>query len=538
MSRFLPFLVALALVPSWARADDTHYQTFLIGERALGMGGAATGVGSEASAVFYNPGGLAFTRDNGFSGNLSINAYDRRDIDQGYGSPLGVADLTATSRPAVPVFASGVAKFGRRDADGVRPHAFAFTTLTPVQRSLRMTADLADGGVADTLRIDEQSRTLYLGPTLSFRLPRRVGFGVSLFLVTQRFRHSEDQVVVTEGEGDPSTGVFTNNTLFVRESLLTRTTRHLVARIGVTWEPAPRWRLGVMVQPPGIEVTGEASIRERISFADLLAEPATALLLFDEQKGLGANAPIPFELRVGASFQATEDTLLALDLSVHGPRGSADDRYRTYGAPAPDPVTGNTPLPGLFVEEDAYRTTEVNLSVGFEQVIRDSVPLRVGFFTDRSAAPAIDGPTDVFQVAQVDRYGATFTLGWLAGGFELSVGAAALFGRGTGLRVNPDAGGAIPETYLPTDVRDRTVYFFVSGYKRAATVLGRQAWNAVRDRRRNAPAPEDAPPEEAPPEAAPPEAAPPEAAPPRESPASPAPTSGAGDASAASGDDE
>ena len=496
MRRFLPFLVALALSPTSARADESHFQTFLIGERALGMGGAATGVGSEASAVFYNPGGLAFTRNNGFSGNLSINAYDRRDIELGYGSPLGVADLQATSRPAVPVFASGVAKFGRRGEDGVRPHAFAFTTLTPVQRTLRMTADLADGGVADTLRIDQQNRTLYLGPTLSFRLPRRVGFGMSLFLVTQRFRHAEDQVVVTEGEGDPATGVFTNNTLFVRESLLSRTTRHLVARLGVTWEPAPRWRLGVMVQPPGIELTGDATIRERISFADLLGDPATALLLFDEQGGLDANAPIPFELRVGASFQATEDTLLALDVSVHGPRGSATDRYRTYGAPGPDPVTGNTPLPGLFVEEDAYRTAEVNLSVGIEQVFADSVPLRIGFFTDRSAAPAISGPTDVFQVAQVDRYGATFTVGWLAGGFELSVGAAALFGRGTGLRVNPDAGGEVPETYLPTDVRDRTVYFFVSGYKRAAQVLGRQAWNAVRDRRRNRRPTEGAAPED------------------------------------------
>ena len=49
-------LTASALCPPAhdAHADDTHHQDYLLGSRAVGLGGAFTALGSDASGIFYN----------------------------------------------------------------------------------------------------------------------------------------------------------------------------------------------------------------------------------------------------------------------------------------------------------------------------------------------------------------------------------------------------------------------------------------------------------------------------------------------------
>ena len=55
-----------------ARADDSHYQNQLIGERALGLGGAFTAVSTDPTASYYNPGGLATTLSASISASLNL----------------------------------------------------------------------------------------------------------------------------------------------------------------------------------------------------------------------------------------------------------------------------------------------------------------------------------------------------------------------------------------------------------------------------------------------------------------------------------
>jgi hypothetical protein len=64
--------------PGHPAADDTHYQDFLVGEHALGIGGAFTAIADDASAAFYNPAGLALMGRLTISGALSVYGYERR----------------------------------------------------------------------------------------------------------------------------------------------------------------------------------------------------------------------------------------------------------------------------------------------------------------------------------------------------------------------------------------------------------------------------------------------------------------------------
>src|SRR5688572_25669303 len=112
-------LLVTALLPAASvRADETHYQGFLIGERPVGLGGAYTGLADGTSASYYNPAGLARLEEDTLSGSLSIYTFGRRVIEDGFASPTGSGDLEQRNRPTFTVFVGVVKKLGRRDEDG------------------------------------------------------------------------------------------------------------------------------------------------------------------------------------------------------------------------------------------------------------------------------------------------------------------------------------------------------------------------------------------------------------------------------------
>lgn len=469
----------LMMFPAGSRAQEINYQTFLVGQRALGMGGAFTGLADDASATFYNPAGLAQLQSSSLAGSLSVDAYNRYVVDDGYGSPVGIADLEHDATPSLPLLVSIVKKFGPRDEDRVRRHAVALSTINPfrVRRGYEVALRNPSTGVTSTLRVSSEDRMTWWGPSYAYRITPRLAAGVSAFLSTRELRHEEGEIIITEGDRQPD-GVFRNSTLSVRDSVVEVDARQFVFRLGALWDPNDHWRIGVMFQPPGLQVTGSSRIYEQRSFADLITVPATATFFRSDQGDLDAESPIPWELRVGASYQHDEAFTAALDVSLYGPVGSANDPVRFLGQPDPEPMTGDVPQPGLFVPYQYHQVVTANVSVGVESVIAGVVPLSAGLFTNFSGAPPVDEPTYQYSPARVNGYGASLSVGIRSGGYDLAIGAAGLIGRGRGLRLNPNPGvDPNPETYLPTNVESTTVYFFISGARQAVSRLARNAYD-------------------------------------------------------------
>lgn len=231
-----------------------------------------------------------------------------------------------------------------------------------------------------------------------------------------------------------------------------------------------------MFQPPGIEWRDRARIRNRLILADTLAVPAYSTFEYVDARGLDGAAPIPWSLRVGASFAPNANLLFAADFQLVGRVGSPGNPVRAIQVPDPVPETGYVGEVGDYYPTATHRLPTFNVAVGMEAVIAGLVPVRVGFFTDRSAAPAITGPTAEYQHVDIDRYGATFSIGFRDDAYDLSVGVAALFGRGDALRTNPD----FDPQYLPTEARDRVIYFFISGARRAASRFAKQIVRSAR----------------------------------------------------------
>ena len=58
---------------SMANAEDYHHQSFVLGERGSGMGGAFTSLANDSAASYYNPARLALIDSSSLS--LSANLY-------------------------------------------------------------------------------------------------------------------------------------------------------------------------------------------------------------------------------------------------------------------------------------------------------------------------------------------------------------------------------------------------------------------------------------------------------------------------------
>jgi long-subunit fatty acid transport protein len=91
--RLAPALLLLCC-PGLAWADDTQYQPFPIGGRALGLGGAFTAIADDASAIHYNPAGIVDAKSPSL--DVSTNLYGLQIGATTRGAPSPTRSPTST----------------------------------------------------------------------------------------------------------------------------------------------------------------------------------------------------------------------------------------------------------------------------------------------------------------------------------------------------------------------------------------------------------------------------------------------------------
>lgn len=94
------FGLILILLSHISSADEYHYNNLLIGSKALGLGGAFTGLADDLSAVFYNPAGLTYVVSNN-SASISTFSWDRTTWENVFSNGQ---DLSRSSFSIVPSF--------------------------------------------------------------------------------------------------------------------------------------------------------------------------------------------------------------------------------------------------------------------------------------------------------------------------------------------------------------------------------------------------------------------------------------------------
>ncbi len=414
-------LVAASLVLSClaggarqAAADDNHYQNYLVGERAVGLGGAFTAIADDSSAAFYNPAGLAEVPYSSLSLSAAVYGFasEATTIDV-----VGI-ELTGRTFVSYPTTAAWIQLLRQGDPkSGVGRMQAAVSLITPrsVVRRRRFAFEGAQGEVPtetwDLLEVEiAEDDTLWIGLSFAWKLHQRISVGATLYTAVRsgmyqfydlEIKHLADAATGQEIDRRPLGTRIEGKLLHVG----------LLGVVGAVVAPSERLRLGAAFRTPLAPLHGKISLNTMVVAE---AEPSGfAMGSFDEEADF--NDKQPFKATLGVAYFRPRHYGLSLDFSIYGPVGEhfmISDSGDAY-------LDGLTPMRKRLLWQ---------LNVGGEYYLRRSFALRLGFFTNLSSmesCPSSDTPDSCNEIFAdpVDRFGvsgsvgyeidrATLTLGW------------------------------------------------------------------------------------------------------------------------------
>ncbi len=424
LRRISMLLVATAFVSATAKADDTHYQDFLVGGRAIGIGGAFTALSDDSSGAYYNPAGIVDSPTSNVSLSTSLYGFERGVIgSSGFGDTGVSTDLntTATNLIVVPASAGSVQHLGAPGEDGRARHALALSVIVP---SFRTSSPFATSNsdpsstTRQTYRQNYSDRTLWAGVGYARRMSPHLRLGASAYYVLRSLNDSEQLANISSGDTLATFDTVTSNVGVSVSSLL--------FQVGAKYDLDTHWLLGVSLASPSIRIASSAEVQYVHAISDPTNGVSTVQSL--NPPGLRAESQLPARARIGVARHVDRVYTIAADVSGH--LGTRYDLVTN--------IPNDTNLAQLLpFPTSIHRSPIVNVNVGGEYHFAPDWAVAAGAYTDFSTAQRIpDAPRRV-QSPDVDLYGLTGSLAWSTEHTENRLGASYSFG--TGKTVTPSS---------------------------------------------------------------------------------------------------
>ncbi len=364
-------------------ADTYHYRNILVGDRAAGFAGAYTALSNDATGWYYNPAGVATTKEASLS--ASVNAYQVKVTEYGdlnsYTSQTWkrtskgmVANYFGVTKPmlnGVVGFSIAIPNYELEDqSDAFYNYPSSGATLQDSQNQSYTLNQIK------TLLIDynNEDTTTLVGISYARKLTSALSWGVTLYGYMRKQELTNWQYVQA---------TTTDNNEFESELYQKIQTEEfgLQPRFGLLYTPDETLRIGFMIQGTTIlSQTPEA----RIYVKNWVYDGTTYTAVNADGTNLGILPPepqttedndLPIETSLGIAKQLTPATLISADFSY----ASATSRYEATW----------------------------NAAVGTEYQLNPHWVLRGGFYTNNANTPAekVQGMEE-----HVDIYGAAFSI--------------------------------------------------------------------------------------------------------------------------------
>jgi hypothetical protein len=359
VARFFGILVFATGVMS--HAAYSNYSSVLIGERASGMGGAFTALsGDPAATPFINPATTVLMGGNSLS--ATVNVYNKYATNLGEATDFKEAPQRLNrgffrSLPA----ASGTLMHFRSFAVGI-------SILVPDY-------DIYSGQLKGAENVDSfmshVDESLWVGGTFSGRLTERDSIGLSIYYTARNMlRTALDRVTTGGGTGAVITSEEKN-----------LTANAVVPVFGFSRKLSPNWSLGLSYRAPSLPIAGEATYYRATT--DTTPYSTTVI----NKSGLTAVTIIPARFSMGAAREIKGANTVSFDVSLY--EGTS---YRDL----PDYPEGTDMI---------HHEPVVNFALGYEQILRSWLTLRLGVFTNHSSHPPPDQSQALRQGDRVDMMG-------------------------------------------------------------------------------------------------------------------------------------
>ena len=469
-------LVAVAIVfgalPGGVEAQALYYRSIPIGERAIGLGGAFTGVASDPSSTYYNPAGMMRGGRFELLGSFSSIVFTRQKIVNAFDAPEADETFTTTRLTPLPRFIGTVVKLGRKKFDDDHQFALGYSTLEVARDDFGTGISQNDPTVTLDLRVNNFYRDRWYGVSFAAQVTEKSAVGFTIFLAEQKFNYGEDIGIATGGTFDEQLGLRVGGDSVTASSSINVTAYHFVPRLGWIHRINPEWQIGVMFQTPGIPLSQKGDVIRRVT-TDISPDPST-FFLFDAD-GLKAKMPIPFELRAGFGFQINTETLLSFDAAVAGP--VKDETL--FGRP--DQLAGIDGRLGVYLSPSIARRWTPNFAVGAEHKF-GKIVVAGGLFTNISSAPDVPETSDQYVPDQVNMWGASVSVGVDTKGYRLTLGATGMYGKGDALGVVIDNNAEVV-SYRRTEATRSAVVLYIAGAVSVATKGAKDVGDKYKDRK-------------------------------------------------------
>jgi long-subunit fatty acid transport protein len=453
---FTPLLVLTLLLAAASRAtaQTTNYQNRLVGQRAVGMGGAFTAIADDPSASFYNPAALSNLSTLQLEVGLPVVGLDLHRVFGGLvPAPAGPADVNALQVLALPTMIGAAAGVGPKDGTDREMFTAAVSLLIPWQRNVAWRQTVQTDPVSAFHILQENEQTLLIGGSLSLRVGP-LSFGASLYYMHQNIswlnaRSGTFSACNTDG--------CKLETAYNLSSVVEGWFGAINPRLGVLLNINEKFSVGVMASLSSFRVLGAGGIKTGLYS---LGANGEAVQVTYSSDSLRFNRPLPWEMRFGFGYKPRAGTTLAIDATLYMP-----DNFKM--------IDGIDPQYSIY-PADIHRQTIANANMGLEIYVRPTVPLRLGIFTNLTSAPAVKidpknpGQSSLLATAGcatractswMHQGGVTASIGFTAWAVALDLGVNAAYARGYRQQVVASA----PASYRWSESDQLLIQLFIGG---------------------------------------------------------------------------
>jgi hypothetical protein len=439
-----------------ARADDTHYQDFVVGGRAMVLAGAFAAIADDPSGIYYNPAGIADARNTSLQVSTSLYGFERSTIGRNVGVPVpGLETLDIkkfTELVIVPASAGFVSTFGQKDAGGERRHAYGLSVVVPSYRSFSASA----AGDFATYQRRVTDRELWSGAGYGYRLSENLRVGVAGYYILRSVADREDVTTsqatgLVDADGKAIQQRFqavTNDISFTNGSLL------LI--VGAKYKPAPGWSVGVALETPSLQVHSQASMQFTRAVSDPTTTPTpSSTFTVITPENARSQTKRAASLRGGVSYVSIASFTLSADATVTAPV-----EYTLIKGELPG--GGSLPLSKLPFSPHVERRPVANFNIGGEYLIVREVSIGAGIYSDLSSAPHIrEQSPNADQQPHVDMAGMTMSLGYFGDHTLSRLGVVYSFGHGQDVIPKSDIGRVLEQDQTFQRVPYAQSFFYV-----------------------------------------------------------------------------
>lgn len=402
-----------------------NYQTFPVGSRAAGMGGAYTALACDEAALHYNPAALACASSSRLE--LSANAYilDGLFVPDAFGRDQ---DLSAVTYHSVPSIVGGVRVLAEGDPED-QTGRLAFGISVSLPRTLSVKAD--PSGRRRSLLKYRGRDDLTVGEVgLGYQLSRELSLGLSMGASLRTAE--EDVTTLVSSTAGFACGSAADQAAgsSCRGFILQTQEREILsvgarAKLGLRWTPSARLSLGLAITSPSLDIYGSAQtfFGQAVAIPRFDAGDPLAGAVYDAAPVmLDGKSALSLPLRAAAGIAwSTRRFTASLDVSVNFPR----DVTFAYDQ-RPRDIEDVDEQDATYADEVLHRTWQPNVNIGVELPITGPVVLALGAFTDLSSVSSEDVESDEVAADRVHMFGGSAAVGivsrqsrgWVGQSFE------------------------------------------------------------------------------------------------------------------------